>query len=74
MDRVIHGPLCNDRWSGVIYVACDAQIPAWDQDGRPEFFQGCDLSIAPGTTIYVAAHNNAAYYNGCSCHTGGVTK
>jgi hypothetical protein len=20
--------------------------------------------------VYVAAHNDAPYYNGCSCHTG----
>jgi hypothetical protein len=20
--------------------------------------------------VYVAYHNNTAYYNGCSCHTG----
>jgi hypothetical protein len=22
--------------------------------------------------VYVAYHNDAAYYNGCSCHTGEI--
>jgi hypothetical protein len=74
VDRVIRGPVCNDRWSGVLCVACDVQVPAWDHTGKPTFFKDCDLSIAPDTVIYVAAHKDAAYYNGCSCHTGGETK
>lgn len=70
VDRIIHGPLCNDTWSGTIYVACDIQIVEWDQDGAPNFLDGCDLNIEPGTVVYVAAHNNAAYYRGCaSCHS-----
>jgi len=28
------------------------------------------LNIAPNTVVYVAAHNDAPYYKGCSCHTG----
>jgi hypothetical protein len=68
MDRVISGPLCNDRWSGTVYVTCDVQIYAWVED--PIFLKGCDLKITPDTVVYVAHHNNAAYYKGCSCHTG----
>ncbi len=70
VDRVIHGPLCNDTWSGTIYVACDIQIVEWDKDGAPNFLDGCELNVEPGTVVYVAAHNNAAYYKGCaSCHS-----
>jgi len=69
VDRVIHGPLCNDTWRGTVYVACDVQVVAWDKDGEPTFLDGCDLVIEPDTVVYVAAHNNAAYYKGCaSCH------
>lgn len=71
MDRVIHGPLCNDTWSGSIYVACDVQVAEWKDEEAPTFLESCDLTIEPGTVVYVAAHNNAAYYNGCSCHTTG---
>ena len=70
VDRVIHGPLCNDTWSGTIYVACDVQVAEWTEEEGPAFLQDCDLTIEPDTIVYVAAHNNAAYYNGCSsCHT-----
>lgn len=70
VDRVIHGPLCNDTWGGTVYVACDLQIVEWDRDGAPNFLDGCELKVEPGTVVYVAAHNNAAYYKGCaSCHT-----
>jgi hypothetical protein len=68
VDKVIEGPLCNDSWKGTVYVACDVQVFEWEQD--PLFLKGCNLSIEPGTVIYVAYHNDAAYYNGCSCHTG----
>jgi hypothetical protein len=70
VDRIVSGPLCNDTWSGTIYVDCDVQVPPWDQDEEPLFFEACDLEIEPGTTVYVADHNDAAYYKGCSCHTG----
>jgi hypothetical protein len=75
VDRVIHGPLCDDTWSGTVYVACDVQVVAWTQEKGSTFLDGCDLTIEPGTVVYVAAHNNAAYYKGCaSCHTtGGAT-
>jgi hypothetical protein len=70
VDRVIHGPLCNDTWSGTIYVACDVQIVEWTEEQGPFFFDNCGLIIEPGTVVYVAAHNNTAYYNGCAvCHT-----
>jgi hypothetical protein len=68
VDQVIEGPLCNGRWSGTVYVACEVQVMAWEE--TPLFLKDCDLSIDPGTVVYVAYHNDSAYYNGCSCHTG----
>ena len=68
VDRVVTGPLCNDNWRGTVYVACDVQILQWAEE--PLFLKDCNLSIEPGTVVYVASHNDAAYYNGCSCHTG----
>ena len=67
-DRVIEGPLCNDTWNGTVYVACDVQVYAWEE--QPTFLKYCDLKIEPQTVVYVAYHNNSPYYNGCSCHTG----
>ena len=69
-DRVVHGPLCNDLWSGTVYVACDVQVAPWEEN--PLFFELCQLKIEPGTVVYVAAHQDTAYYNGCSCHTGEI--
>ena len=68
VDRVVTGPLCTDQWQGTIYVSCDVQVMEWDE--TPLFLKDCNLSIAPGTVVYVAYHNDTAYYNGCSCHTG----
>jgi hypothetical protein len=68
VDRVVKGTLCNDSWKGTIYVPCEIQIYEWEED--PIFLQNCDLTIEPGTVVYVAAHNDAPYYKGCSCHTG----
>lgn len=68
VDRVVTGPLCSDQWEGTIYVGCDVQVMEWVE--TPLFLKDCDLSIEPGTVVYVAYHNDAAYYNGCSCHTG----
>jgi len=68
VDDVIHGPLCDSKWSGTIYVACDLQIIEWLED--PTFLKDCKLTIEPGTIVYVAAHNDAPYYKGCTCHTG----
>jgi len=68
VDKVVTGPLCSDHWEGTIYVGCDVQVMGWEE--TPLFLKDCDLSIEPGTVVYVAYHNDAAYYNGCSCHTG----
>jgi len=69
VDRVIRGPLCNDTWSGTVYVACDVQVAEWTEEEGSKFLDGCNLTIEPETVVYVAAHNNAAYYRGCaSCH------
>jgi hypothetical protein len=68
VDRVVEGPLCNDSWYGKVYVDCGVQVAQWTEE--PLFFKGCNLDIEPGTVVYVAAHNNEAYYKGCSCHTG----
>lgn len=65
-DQVISGPLCNNSLSGVVYVTCDIQIPAWEEEST--FFKDCDLEIAEGTVIYVQAHGDQPYYEGCSCH------
>lgn len=71
-DEVISGTLCNDTWSGTVYVSCDLQIPAWRVEGNDEvdalFFQDCDLEIAPDSIVYVEAHGDQPYYQGCSCH------
>jgi hypothetical protein len=71
VDRVIEGPLCNDRWSGTVYVKCNIQVVDWSEEKNPLFLESCNLAIEPDTVVYVAAHNDAPYYNGCSCHTGG---
>ena len=72
VDKVVDYPLCNDDWSGTVYVNCDVQVAEaeLDADANPLFLKGCNLNIAPNTVVYVAAHNDAAYYKGCSCHTG----
>jgi hypothetical protein len=72
VDKLVDYPLCNDNWSGVVYVGCEAQIAKadFDSEGNPLFLYGCDLNIEPGSIVYVAAHNDAAFYKGCSCHTG----
>ena len=72
VDRLVEGPLCNDIWSGTVYVSCDAIVAEsyLDTEKNPLFLKGCNLNIDSNTIIYVAAHNDAAYYKGCSCHTG----
>ena len=70
VDKVVEGPLCNDTWSGTVYVTCNVQVYPWVE--QPTFLKNCNLSIEPGTVVYVAYHNNTAYYNGCSCHTGEI--
>jgi hypothetical protein len=68
VDKVVRGTLCSGSWSGTVYIPCQIKIYAWEED--PTFLENCDLSIAPGTIVYVAAHNDEPYYQGCSCHTG----
>jgi hypothetical protein len=72
VDKVVDYPLCNDAWSGTVYVSCDVQVAQaeLDADANPLFLKGCNLNIAPNTVVYVADHNDAPYYKGCSCHTG----
>jgi hypothetical protein len=73
VDRVIEGPLCNDTWSGTVYVSCNVQVYPWKES--PNFLKNCNLNIELGTVVYVASHNDTAYYNGCSsCHTGEVAE
>ncbi len=67
VDRLIDGPLCNDHLEGTVYVSCDVQVLEWKD--QPLFFKDCDFTVEPDTIVYVADHNNAQYYNGCSCHT-----
>ncbi|MCX6054152.1 MAG: hypothetical protein NTZ74_04405 [Chloroflexi bacterium] len=67
VDRVIHGPLCNDTWEGTVYVACDVQVKKWED--KPDFLEGCNLKVSSDAVVYVAAHNNTPYYKGCDeCH------
>jgi hypothetical protein len=68
VDQIVHGPVCDADWSGTVYVDCDITVPEWDREDTPTFFEGCDLNIAEGTVVYVAYHNDEAYYTGCSCH------
>jgi len=72
VDKLVDYPLCNDYWSGTIYVSCDAQVAEaeLDADENPLFLKGCNLIIEANTVVFVAAHNDTAYYKGCSCHTG----
>ena len=71
VDKIIEGPLCNDAWSGTVYVTCNVQVYPWEK--QPTFLKDCNLSITPGTVVYVAQHNDTPYYNGCSCHTNEIT-
>jgi hypothetical protein len=68
VDRVVEGPLCNGAWSGTVYVTCNVQVYPWQ--GQPTFLKDCDLTIEPGTVVYVADHGDEPYYQGCLCHTG----
>lgn len=74
VDKLVDYPLCNDEWSGAVYVSCEARVAEaeLDADSNPLFLKGCNLNIAPNTVVYVAAHNDAAFYKGCSCHSGGA--
>jgi hypothetical protein len=72
VDKLVDYPLCNDVWSGTVYVSCDAQVAEWDSEEGSRFLKGCNLTIDPDAVVYVAAHNDAPHYKGCSCHTGEV--
>jgi hypothetical protein len=65
-DEVIRGVICEDQWSGTVYVTCEIEIPAWKEN--PFFLQDCPISIDPNTTVYVEAHRDKSYHDGCSCH------
>lgn len=67
VDKVVRGSLCSDTWRGTVYVPCQIKIFEWEDEA--DFLKDCDLSIEPGTVVYVAAHNDAPYYQGCACHT-----
>jgi hypothetical protein len=65
-DQIIEGEICGDTWSGTVYVTCNIAIPAWDTN--PFFLEECPVSIEPEAVVYVEAHGDKAYYEGCSCH------
>lgn len=66
-DQVVSGQLCNNHLEGTVYVGCDIEIYEWENTSN--FLDQCDFTVAPNTIIYVASHNNSAYYKGCeSCH------
>lgn len=66
-DHVVTGQLCNNHLEGMVYIGCDIEIYAWEE--KSNFLDDCDFTVEPNTIIYVAAHNNTAYYKGCdSCH------
>ena len=66
VDKIVRGLLCNDAWSGTIYVAEDIEVYAWTDE--PTFLRGCNLQVAPGTVAHVAAHPGEVFYRGCTCH------
>jgi hypothetical protein len=72
VDEIVHGFVCDDQWRGTVYVDCDVEVPDYEVVSEEEanFFKGCNLQIEEGTVVYVAFHNDEAYYKGCSCHTG----
>jgi len=66
VDRMITGPVCNEAWSGVVYVTCDIQIPTAEVDRL--FWRQCDFNVKEGSVVYVEAHKDKQYDRGCSCH------
>lgn len=72
VDKLVDYPICNDDWSGTVYVSCDAKVAEWDPEEGSRFIEGCNLHIESDAVVYVAAHNDAPHYKGCSCHTGEV--
>jgi len=68
VDRIVSGPICNEVWTGTIYVDCNIHIAVWKE--APRFFEECNFTVEPGARVIVAHHNNEPFYRGCSCHTG----
>lgn len=67
LDHLVSGQLCNNHLEGMVYVGCDIEIYAWED--KSNFLDDCTFTVEPDAIIYVAAHNNTAYYKGCnSCH------
>ena len=66
VDLVVHGFLCDAAWSGTIYVADGIEVKGWVD--QPTFLRDCDFSVEEGTVVYVARHNDAEFFKGCSCH------
>lgn len=71
VDKIVHGFVCDDQWTGTVYVDCDVEVPEYEvvNDEEANFFAGCDLQIEEGALVYVAFHNDEVFYKGCSCHT-----
>ena len=65
-DQIVEGNICGDTWRGTVYVTCNISIPAWETN--PFFLEECPVSIESGSVVYVEAHRDKAYYEGCSCH------
>jgi len=66
VDEIISGPLCNDTWAGTVYVTCDLQIPAWEEESI--FLRDCSLNVDEDAIVFVEAHGDQPYFEGCSCH------
>jgi hypothetical protein len=67
IDHFVSGQLCNNHLEELVYVGCDIEIYAWED--KSNFLDDCNFTVEPDAIIYVAAHNNTAYYKGCnSCH------
>jgi len=65
VDRIVSGFLCDDNWSGTIYVD-EVQVHEWQN--TPTFLRDCNLKIELGTVVYAAAHDGTRFLKGCSCH------
>ena len=66
VDATLEGVLCDVRLSGIIYLYPELEVQEWED--VPNFLEGCDFTVEPGSIILVGDHNDAPYYNGCSCH------
>jgi len=66
IDKIVDGMLCDDVWSGTIYVTADVRVNPWVDE--PAFLRECILEVRAGTVVYVAAHPGETFYKGCTCH------